>query len=47
MSNVKSSDIITILKQLLNGEVLTSTDRLASKSQSIFKNNQKAGRGSV
>lgn len=37
MSNEKSSHIIIMLKQLLNGEVLTSIDRLASNSNQYFK----------
>ena len=43
MSNEKSSHIITILKQLLNGEVLSSTDRLSSNSNQYFGTIKKHG----
>ena len=43
MSNTKSSHIITMLKQLLNGEVLASTDRLASNSNQYFGTIKKHG----
>ncbi len=43
MKNIRSSHIITILKQLLNGEALSSTDRLASNSNQYFGTIKKHG----
>ena len=43
MTNTKSSHIITILIQLLNGEALSSTDRLASNSNQYFGTIKKHG----
>ena len=39
----KSSHIILMMKQLLNGEVLTSSDRLASNSNQYFGTIKKHG----
>lgn len=35
--STKSSNLITILKQLLDGEAVTSIDRLASNSNQYFR----------
>ena len=43
MKNIKSSHIITMLKQLLDGEVLASIDRLASNSNQYFGTIKKHG----
>ncbi len=43
MKNARSSHITTILKQLLNGEALSSTDRLASNSNQYFGTIKKHG----
>ena len=43
MSNVKSSHIITILKQLIDGETLVSIDRMASNSNQYFGTIKKHG----
>ena len=37
MSNEKSSHIITILRQLLNGDAMSSNDMMASNSNQYFK----------
>ncbi|WP_415406927.1 hypothetical protein ACLHDG_14365 [Sulfurovum sp. CS9] len=43
MSNEKFSHIITILKQLLDGETLVSIDRMASNSNQYFGTIKKHG----
>ena len=43
MSNEKSSHIITILKRLLNGDAMSSSDMMASNSNQYFRTIKKHG----
>ncbi len=43
MSNEKSSHIMTILKQLLNGDAMSSNDMMASNSNQYFRTIKKKG----